>query len=226
MDYGDVWSYYTKADSQYFVSEVLNYTPNTIYTTNMVVKLFNGTVEVGSSPAKTFLAEIPPYQKTCFIAEFVNPPEWDRPDFSGGFFTVDPPIWTQGFTMKKLFYYDDQDRLTVYGSLTNASGSQVDSAHVVGTVYDDQGWTIDCASISANPLLIDDGADAYFTLTFTNASHYQVQTFTLQPEGKILPPLPAPALNMSTEAQMQSMIPPLHPVLWSPERYTGDRPNP
>jgi YVTN family beta-propeller protein len=182
---GNHTSYVDSIDYLNIAGEIHNNTGSTLRFVRVAANVFNASAQlVGTDYTYTYLDNLPPFTKTCFVVSMPRPSGWAYYRFEA------PTYWTDGAAPPNLTIFDSRATwnpypyLDVIGQVRNDHGSRVEYVQVVATLHSSTNQALDCWFSYVNSTHLDPGQTSSVRISFFGrASYANTATYRLQVDG-------------------------------------------
>jgi len=181
-------SFVTSWGSLHILGEISNNSQNTYSAISLGTNLVNWSGQrLANEVVYTYLQNLPPGQKTCFDATFLNAPqgwssyEFETPLFSGSFAQLpNLALLNSGAS-----YDSTNGDYKLMGQVRNNQGSRVECVRLVGTLYNAAGKVIGCQLGYVSGYHLNAGQVGSFEILFYGHDYTDVATYQVQVEGHL-----------------------------------------
>lgn len=169
---------------RYVVGEVYNNTPYYIKSFKITVNFFNGSQLVATDYRYVHLANLHPYEKTCFEVSETDPPDvWTH-------YAFEPVGYHTGGTPRPNLVVSTHsggrsgtDSYQILGFVRNDGAVQVQSASALATLYDSGGKVLGCEFSDVSSTNLEPGQASSFDIRVFPSDPSLVATYSLQTDG-------------------------------------------
>lgn len=180
------YSYFVDSINYLHVAgEVQNDTTSTLRFVKIIADFYNSQGQmIANDYTYTYLDDLPPNTKTCFLISLQQPTGWASFQFESPSYSTGGHALPNLTILNPVTSIDSYGDYKIVGMVRNDQGVLVKYVQTIGTLYDAAGKVLDCDFTYVNSTDLTAGQSSSFTMTFVLRSSYtNVASYQLQVDG-------------------------------------------